>query len=486
MNIDYSLMKKYYNHVIKLPSSFFDNRKTGEILSRFNDIHNIRESLSSVTVTLFVDLILVLGGSIILYQESGILLLLCSCILPIYIILSLVLKRPFEINNRKLMEESAVLSSYLIESFENNLIIKSYNYENDMYSRGKKRFNSLVNKALKLGLYNNYQLSISNFVNIFISLIVLWVGSYLVIDKELTLGSLIAFNALLIYFLDPFERIINMQPIIQSSIVAIKRVGEIFDLETEKREKSMFRPLQNAIVFNDVCFQYGFRRDILSNVNMTFTKGKKVGIVGSSGSGKSTIGKLLIQLYSCQNGNIYWDGKPIEDLSLMKLRDNIGYVPQDDFWFNGSIIENLTLNKKNVSKEVVIQACKESGAHDFISDLTNKYESIIENGGGNLSGGQKQKLSIARALIKDPDIYIFDEPTSSLDTLSEYKILELLEKLSSNNKTIILISHKLKSIANSDYIYVLKHGRIIEEGSHNELIFNGSEYKSLWEKQCAR
>ncbi|EGQ4309267.1 peptidase domain-containing ABC transporter, partial [Staphylococcus pseudintermedius] len=183
LNIDYSLMKKYYNHVIKLPSSFFDNRKTGEILSRFNDIHNIRESLSSVTVTLFVDLILVLGGSIILYQESGILLLLCSCILPIYIILSLVLKRPFEINNRKLMEESAVLSSYLIESFENNLIIKSYNYENDMYSRGKKRFNSLVNKALKLGLYNNYQLSISNFVNIFISLIVLWVGSYLVIDK---------------------------------------------------------------------------------------------------------------------------------------------------------------------------------------------------------------------------------------------------------------------------------------------------------------
>ncbi|RYS31056.1 peptide cleavage/export ABC transporter, partial [Staphylococcus pseudintermedius] len=134
LNIDYSLMKKYYNHVIKLPSSFFDNRKTGEILSRFNDIHNIRESLSSVTVTLFVDLILVLGGSIILYQESGILLLLCSCILPIYIILSLVLKRPFEINNRKLMEESAVLSSYLIESFENNLIIKSYNYENDMYS----------------------------------------------------------------------------------------------------------------------------------------------------------------------------------------------------------------------------------------------------------------------------------------------------------------------------------------------------------------
>lgn len=482
LKIDMNLMKNYFSHVMKLPTRFFDTRKSGEILSRFNDIHNIREALSSVLVTFFVDILLVLGGSIILIIKSKTLFLLSCCFLPLYILLPIFFKKPFELYNRKVMEENADLSTFLIESFENNNIIKSYNYEKKINVNATKKFNNLIKNVFKLGEYHNIQVVLNSFFNITISIVILWFGSYLVMIGELSLGALIAFNALVIYFLEPIERIIGVQPVIQSSIVAAKRLGEILDLETEKVSSKVFQPLQKSIRFEDVSFQYGYRDNTLTNINMNIKKGAKIAIVGESGSGKSTLVKLIIRLYSETSGNIYWDNISLSDLPLNYLRDSIGYVPQNDFWFNGSIIENLSLNTK-ISIGEIVKACKETGAHEFIMKLPNKYESILENGGENLSGGQKQKLSIARAIIKNPDIYVLDEPTSSLDACSEKQILKLIEKLIIRNKTVVLISHKLKNVEDADCIYVLKNGEIIEEGSHNKLISYTTEYRELWKRQ---
>lgn len=485
LKIDIKIMLDYYNHVLKLPMDFFETRKSGEILSRFMDSSKIREAFSTVTVTLFIDILMIFLGSMLLYLQSNRLFLITLIFVPIYILLALVFRKPFEKYNRQQMEQNSELNSYLIETINGISTIKSYTAEEEVSIKSEKFFIRLIKKVLKLGIVNNIQMSIKGFLSLLISTVILWVGSYYVINNQMSLGELITFNALVIYFLGPIDRMIDAQPIIQSAIVASRRIVEIIDLDIEDTENAVSEfSFNNQIKINNLYFNYGHREDLLKDINITIDKNSFVALVGESGSGKSTLAKLLVNFYQAKQGDIQIDQKNILSIDNSSLRKSIGYVSQKNFFFSGSIIENLLLgNESNTTMDDIIFACRNAEIHDFIEQLPQGYHTTLEANGDNLSGGQLQRLALARLYIKNPEVFILDEVTSALDSTTENKIITNLYNISEKGKTIVIISHKLSNIEKADSIYCMKNGEIIEQGNHRQLLSNRSEYYTLWKNQ---
>ena len=302
----------------------------------------------------------------------------------------------------------------------------------------------------------------------------------------MTLGSLITFNALLAYFLDPVKNLINLQPTMQTAIVAAERLSEILDLELEKvqDEKRKLYPasLNLPIRIENLDFRYGTRRLVLENINMSINAGEKIALVGESGSGKTTLSKLLMNFYPWEKGEIFIGDYNLKDINLEALRNRIAYISQDIFLFSGTIRENLELGNEDATMEDIIEACRLSKADEFINSMPLRYETMLEENGANLSGGQKQRLAIARALLKKPDILIMDEATSNLDSITEKAIEKTINSLSRNITTII-IAHRLSTIMRCDKIFVMEKGRFIEQGTHSELIANRGRYYYLWKDQ---
>lgn len=486
LKIDFMLMKKYLKFVLKLPSTFFDTRKNGEILSRFTDITKIREALSSVTVTLLVDSVMIIVGSVILYLQNAKLFLAIAAFLPILIVSFILLKKPFDKYNRESMEMEAEMNSELIDTFNASKTIKSFNSEQQVFKKNESNFSKYIKKVNKLNIYSNIQVSLNDMLKSLITLFVLWVGSYEVINDHMTLGSMLAFNALILFYLSPLERLINVQSTLQSAFVAARRMMEITELESENTntENSNEFRFNNQIHIENLNFQYGCRSNVLTNINLKLGKGQKVAIVGESGSGKSTIGKILAGFYDDYQGNIYIDSTNIRNINLHTYRNNISYVSQNTFLFNDTILNNLKVGvNATVSNEKIIDSCNKAFILDYISSLPHQFETMIDRDGESLSGGQQQRLSIARALIKSSPIYIFDEATSALDTTSESKIINTIDKLTSYGATVLIISHKLKNIKNADIIYTLKNGVIVEEGSHQFLLNLKGDYYNMWVNQ---
>lgn len=485
LKIDIKIMLDYYNHVLKLPMEFFETRKSGEILSRFMDSSKIREAFSTVTVTFFIDTLMIFLGSILLYLQSNRLFFITLIFVPIYILLAVIFRKPFEKYNRQQMEQNSELNSYLIETINGISTIKSYTAEEEVSIKSESFFIRLIKKVLKLGIVTNIQMSIKGFLSLLISTVILWIGSYYVINNQMTLGELITFNALVVYFLGPIERMIDAQPIIQSAIVASRRIVEILDLEVEEKENAVSEfSFHNQIQINNLYFNYGHREDLLKDINITIHKNSFVALVGESGSGKSTLAKLLVNYYQAKQGDIQIDQKNIVSIENKSLRKNIGYVSQKNFFFSGSILENLLLgNQRNITMDEIISACRNAQIHDFIEELPQGYQTTLEANGDNLSGGQLQRLALARLYIKNPEVFILDEVTSALDSTTENKIINNLHNISKEGKTVIIISHKLSTIEKVDNIYCMKNGAIVEQGNHKQLLSNRSEYYTLWKNQ---
>ena len=489
LKIDMNFMKGYYSHILNLPFKFFETRKSGEILSRFSDLAHIREALSSVTITLLVDTLMVFVGGTILFIQSSILFYITLLLIPLYLIIGLSFRKVLKKYNRLVMEQDATVSAYLIESFSGYPVIKSFSAEKEIYNKGVQYFQKLINRLYKLSFFTNTQLTINTFMKMATTLIILWVGSFLIMTENLTLGELITFNALVIYYIDPIERLINLQPQIQSAIVAAQRYLDIIDIKTEdtQREEDKTTPLDlnfnKQLKLKNVTFQYNFKENTLNNINMVIPKNHKVAIVGESGSGKSTIAKLIDNFHIDYEGEITIDDKSIMDVPKKSLRNMISFVTQQNFIFGATIKENLTigLNRK-VNDNEIHEACRIVCADNFIDNLPQKLNTQLHNGGSNLSGGQLQRIALARAILKDSDILILDEATSSLDASTEKAILNNIEK-QLFNKTLILITHKLSNVKNANNIYFLKQGEIIEQGDHEQLINKQGEYYKLWESQ---
>ena len=403
--LDIPLMLGYYDHVVNLPMNFFGTREVGEIISRFNDASKIRQAISGVALTVMIDGIMVIVGGGILYYQSSLLFGITIFPLVLYGIIVFVFKNNIEKINRETMECNAKLTSYLVESLNGIETIKSFNAEREVNLETEKRFIKFIKAIFKNEYINNIQVSLKSLVKGVFAIVILWIGTVQVLSGKISFGELLTFNALLAYFLSPVENIINLQPTLQTAVVAAERLSEILDLELEKSEEEYKKinteSLKGKIEFKNVDFRYGTRQLILKNINMTINKGERIALVGESGSGKTTLAKLLLNFYQCEKGEIIVNDYNLLDINVEALRDKIAYISQETFLFNGTIIENLMLGNSYLTYEEIIEACKKAQIHDFINSLPLRYNTLVEENGSNFSGGQKQRLSIVVPLNKN-------------------------------------------------------------------------------------
>ncbi|MCB2291446.1 peptidase domain-containing ABC transporter [Clostridium sp. CS001] len=484
--LDIPLMLGYYNHVIELPMNFFGTREVGEIISRFNDASKIREAIAGATLTIMIDTFMVIFGGVLLYTQNSTLFTLTLVPLVLYGIIVFSFNKPLEKVNRRIMEDNSKLTSFLVESLNGIQTIKAFNAEKQVNGETEKRFIKLLKSVFKSECIGNLQSSLEGGIRAIFGIAILWIGTYEVMQGKLTVGQLLSFNALLAYFLDPIENLINLQSGLKTATVAADRLGEILDLELEKSkdEDKKINPasLKGDIEFKNVSFRYGTRQLILEDLNLHIKSGEKIALVGESGSGKTTLVKLLLNFYQCEKGELLINGYNIMDINIEALRDKIAYISQDIFLFKGTIKENLYFGNEEVDFEKMVEACKKSKIHDYINEQPLRYDTMVEESGSNLSGGQKQRIAIARAILRKPDILIMDEATSSLDSITEKAIEKTMYEFSKNTTTLI-IAHRLSTIMRCDTICVMNKGNLMESGSHEELIDKRGRYYELWKEQ---
>lgn len=484
--LDIALLLGYYRHVLELPMNFFGTRKVGEIISRFNDASKVRDAISGATLTIMIDTLMVLGGGIILYLQSNRLFAITLVVAILYGVIVFSFNKTYREKNEKQMDSNAQLTSYMVESLNGIETIKSCNAEQKVKLETESRFIRLLRNIFSLTLTSNIQGTLVSFVELTGGTVILWSGAYSVIKGTMTMGELITYNTLLAYFLEPMKNLINLQPQMQTAIVASDRLGEILDLELERTEKENHKAypqdLKGNIVFDNITFRYGTRAPVITDLSMSINQGEKIALVGESGSGKTTLAKLLLHFYETEKGDVLIKDYNVKDISLDSLRDRIAYIPQETFLFSGTILENLVLGLDQYTMEDVISASQKAQAHEFINRLPLRYETNLEENGANLSGGQRQRLAIARAIMRKPDILILDEATSNLDTITEQAISKTINEYAKDMTTII-IAHRLSTIRHCDKIFVMDKGMVMESGTHDELLKQKGMYAELWSRQ---
>ncbi len=471
----------YFKHIFSLPMKFFSTRKTGEIITRFQDAGTITDIMSSVAISILIDIGLVFGVGIALYFMNPKLFVLIIIMTIINIILVFIFKQPYKKINQITMEQNAMLSSSMIESLQSIELIKTNTLEEERMNLIEKNFIRLTRTNFKTGLLGNVQGTISNSISVLGNLAMMWIGAVLVMDGNITLGALMTFTSMSGMFTDPIGRLVALQFQIQEAGIAMKRLNEIYDVEGETFEKSNLKNLDKDITFKDVEFNYSSNSKVLTKLNLEIKNKQKVAIVGESGCGKTTLAKILFGLYQIDSGEISIGNDNINDIGIYNLRRTISYVSQTSNFFSGTIRENLRCVNPEVSDEYITKSLKFAGC-DFVFKKPGGINSYLEEAGANLSGGEKQRLAVARAFCKSFDILILDEATSNLDFLSESKIYNALFN-SNLNKTMIIIAHRLSTIRKCDNIIVLKDGNVYEEGTHDELLNKKGHYYDLWMSQ---
>lgn len=469
----------YIRHIFTLPMSFFATRRTGEIISRFTDANSIIDALASTILSLFLDVSIVfIAGSVLVLQNIQ-LFLLTLVALPIYTVIIFAFLKPFEKMNHDVMQSNAMVSSAIIEDINGIETIKSLTSEELRYQKIDSEFVDYLDKSFKLSKYENVQTSLKHGAQLILNVAILWFGARLVMDNKISIGQLITYNTLLSYFTNPIENIINLQTKLQSAKVANKRLNEVYLVASEfEGTTSMTSNLSGDITFHDVSYRYGFGSYTLSDLNLTIKQGEKVSLVGISGSGKTTLAKMIVNFYEPNQGNIRLGNMDLKMIDKKQLRQYINYLPQQSYIFSGSILDNLTLGASpDITQEDIIMACQIAEIRADIEAMPLGYQTELSDGAG-LSGGQKQRLALARALLTQAPILILDEATSGLDVLTEKKVINNLMQLT--DKTIIFVAHRLSIAKQVDRVLVLDKGKLIEEGSHQELINKQGFYYHLF------
>jgi ABC-type bacteriocin transporter len=476
----------YLKHVLSQPMKFFDSRKVGEILSRFGDGERVRGILSSVAISVVMDIFMMLVAGIFLMTQNLVLFGVAMTSIPLSTAIIWFFSGFFRKNYRKFMHQDSESQSFMVETLNGMATIKGLNSSEQAFNKIEKLIIRSTKTGFKGEIVGTIQKFLVGLVNGWGGNVLFWVGSYLILGDHISLGTLIAFNALLGFFLGPLQRLLGLQTDIQEALVAADRIGEILELPSEvEKSESRLRPkyFQGGFKLNNIDFRYGARNLIIQDLSLHIPASNKVAFVGPSGCGKSTLVKLLLKFYNVEKGEILLDENNLLDLDTEHLRSRIGYVPQEVFLFSGSVLENISLHKPDANYEQIVEASKRAQAHDFINNLPERYNTVISERGFSFSGGERQRLALARALLGKPDILIFDEATSNLDVIAEKLIHETIIKLSNEGLTTILVAHRLSTVLDCDKIFVMDQGRIIEEGRHLDLIKNNGPYSKLWEYQ---
>lgn len=482
--IDARLILGYYKHILKLPQRFFDTMRVGEITSRINDAVKIRMFINDVALSMIVNALIVIFSIALMFLYYWKLAVIMLCIIPIYIFIYLISNVINKRWLRVLMENSAELETQLVESISTAGTIKRFGIEEYTNTKTEFKFFTLLNSIYKSGVKLLYLGTSTDFATRLFTILILWAGAYFVINRELTPGELLSFYALIGYFTGPANSLISANKSIQDALIAADRLFEIIDLEIECNDVNkveLVPELIDDIHFNKVYFRYGTRAMVFQGLDLVIKKGNSTGIVGESGSGKSTLLSLLQNIYPLKEGNISIGGLNLLHISNKSLRKVVSVVPQQIDLFSGTIIENIAIGEYEPDLKRILELSRMLGINDFIEQLPTGYSSLLGEQGVNLSGGQRQKIAIARALYRNPEILILDEATSNLDQLSESKVQTTLEWFKAQGKTIIIIAHRLSTIKNVDTILVLKEGKLVEEGKHEHLLDTKGVYYQMWQ-----
>lgn len=481
--IDKELMFPFYNKLMSLPVTFFQNRETGEIISRFQDISEIRNMISGSTLILILDSVMLVIGMIILLGISSKLFMIVSAIAVLYVFIVLCFKKPLATVQRKIMENHANVTSSLKEGIDGVENIKALLAEKENISSFKKDIETYLETIFRGNKISQLLESLIMGISGIGNLMIFAIGIYLVMIQEISMGNLIAFQGLVQYFFNPLKNLLMLQPMLQSATIAAERLNDIMEVTSEKdiftRKETMgFENIK--IQFKNVDFQYGYREKILKNVNLTINSGEKIAIVGESGCGKTTLIRLINAFYLVSEGEILFGNKNSNEVDLECLRKKIAYVPQNPILFNTSIINNITYGLTQYDENQLKEVIEECGILEIINKMPLKEHTVVSENGKNLSGGQQQRIAIARALMKKPEILLVDEGTSQLDIANEMKIMNYIFDIYNKN-ICIFIMHNYRMLERFDRIIYMSEGEIVCTGKHEELLENSKKYKEFLE-----
>ncbi len=483
--IDARLILGYYKHLLKLPQQFFDTMRVGEIISRINDAVKIRTFINGVSLSLTVNILILFFSFGLMFMYHWKLALIMLLVIPFYLTVYFIINKLNKKTERKIMERSADLESQLVESLNSVGTIKRFGLESFANIKTETRFISLLHIGYKSALNSVFSGTSTTFIAQLFTIILLWSGSYFVIERQITAGELMSFYAIIGYFMNPVASLIGANKQIQNALIAADRLFEIMDLEREENTEKVVLTKEKIgdIEFKNVAFRYGTRVQVFTDFNLKIKKGNITAIVGESGSGKSTLISLLQNLYPIQKGHITLGDLDLKYIQHESLRELVSVVPQKIDLFAGNVVDNIAVGDFVPNMELIIEICKSIGILEFIESLPNGFDTYLGENGATLSGGQKQRIAIARALYKQPEVLVLDEATSSLDSTSENYIQKAVERLRQENKTIIIIAHRLSTVINADEIVVLNKGNVLEQGNHKELYASKGKYYNLWQQQ---
>jgi subfamily B ATP-binding cassette protein HlyB/CyaB len=486
--VDVELGARLYHHMQRLPIAYFQSRPVGTVVARVRELETVRSFITGSALTVSIDAVFTVVFFAVMYFYSPVLFWIAFATIPCYAALSYFVTPVLRQRLDEKFSRTAENQAFLVESVHAAETVKAMAVEPQMQRRWEEQLAGYVTSAFRAGQLGNIANQLATLISRVATVATLWVGARLVIQGDLTIGQLVAFNMLAGRVSGPILRVVQLWQDFQQTRVSIEKLGEILNSPTEPGyggQRANMARVQGRVTFDRCSFRYSPNRpEALKNVSLDVRPGEVIGIVGRSGSGKSTFSKLIQRLYVPESGRVSIDGTDLALIDPSSLRRQIGVVLQENVVFRRSVRENIALADPGAPLEAVMEAARLAGAHEFILELPFGYETIIEEHGANLSGGQRQRIAIARALLTNPRILIFDEATSALDYESE-RIIQENMRLICKGRTVFVIAHRLSAVKPSDRIIMLDKGEIIEEGAHHELIARGGHYAALFNQQAA-
>ena len=482
----YRLRKEVSKKINKLPMKFYDNKTHGEILSVItNDIDTLSQNLNIEATQVISSVATIIGILIMMFSIDWIMTLVALLTLPLSIVIIAFIMKKSQGYFKSQQDYLADVNGEVEEMFSNQSVIRVFNAENKMISKFEYDNNKLADVAWKSNFVSGLMHPIMNFVGNLGYVVIAILGSYFAIIGRITVGNIQSFIQYTKNFTNPIAQIAQISNMLQSMVAASERVFEFLDEEEEKEKNKKFIPtnkIEGSVEFKNVKFGYNQDKIIINDFSAKVKPGQKIAIVGPTGAGKTTIVKLLMRFYDLNSGEILVDGHNINDYRKEDIRGLFGMVLQDTWLFNGTIMENIRYGRLEATDDEVIEACKMAHVHHFIQTLPDGYNMMLNEETTNISGGQKQLLTIARAILADPKILILDEATSSVDTRTEILIQKAMDKLM-EGRTSFIIAHRLSTIKNADLILVMDSGDIVEQGTHEELLKKNGFYAKLYNSQ---